>query len=234
MKKLESGALRGLTKLLGISGGGETYFDDENLQQVLDVSGYMRRTRTPGEENTGVFMTGIRNTHSGAAADAVLGILAPYTAGVGAAAPARNTWPGQGTGVPIDFDIWLLGVDAETLAVAGNFTAGWILLSLGAARNAELAITGAGATVPTGGLVFAVRSYVAEMSLGVLGTQLAQSAAAGITTPSRLSIPFRIPRGAELLWQTRTAALGASIYQAKLLLGVFPAGFGQDFGSGAE
>lgn len=227
MLRLDSGALRGLAKILGISGGSPTDFDEGILQQSLDVAPFLRRSLTPGELNQGVFMTGMRNTHT--AANTLLGTLAPYTAGVGATAPARNTWPGKGTGVPDIFDLWLMAVDGQSLGVAGQFGGAQLSLSIGAPNNAELAATGTGVTVPTGALVFAVRTYDVERTIGALGVQLDEGA--GLLP--RVPMPFRIPRGASLLWNTESTGAGNPIYDIHLLLGVFPAGFGQDFSLGA-
>lgn len=228
MKVLDSGALRGLTKILGIAGGTPTDFDDGNLQQTLDVGPILRRSRTPGELNGGIFSSSIRNTHT--AANVLLGTLAPYTCGVGATAPARNTWPGVGQGVPDIFDLWLLGVDAQNRGTPGQFGGAQLAINIGAQNNAELAVTvAAGVSVRTGALVFTIRTYDVERGIGALETALDE----GAGHLSRLPLPLRIPRGASLLWGTESTGAGNPIYDVHLLFGVFPAGFGQDFATGA-
>lgn len=231
MRKLESGALSGLSKVLGIGGGlagAETMFDDESLQQVLDVAPYLRRSLS-NLGTQGIFLQMISNTHDAAGASTVTGTITPYKNPGGVAA---GPWPKE---VPETQDVWLLGVRAETLSGPANFTAGRLTLQFPAGSGYNVAlvpastgVTGSAAVATAGGLT--IRGYTQEVALGALGTELAGPDGENI---GQLVIPFRIPRNAQLIWSTVTTALGASVYQCRMILGLFPAGYGQDFSPGA-
>jgi len=221
VRKLESGALSGLPGILGLGGGGagEQWVDIDKLQIVLDVLPHIRRKRS-NLSTTGIFVTAIGNTHSGAAANVVTATLTPYASPSGV-----GPWPGNP--VPETHDIWLIGCQAQCTAVTGNLLAAHFALGFptGSGLNVALTPSGAGSAAVTGALTTTVRAFTQEVSLGSLGTHLAEPDGEEI---NRMVLPFRIGRGCQLHWNTETAALGASVYQLRLILGVFPAGFGQD------
>ena len=220
MKKLDSRVLSYVNRVLGISGGAgaAVEVDDANLQQVFDVGPLIRRGRVPA---SGLFSTGINNTHSAGAASFASGTISPYAA-------AGSLWP---AGVPLDFDVWLVAIEAQLGAVAGNFTAARLQVNFpgGQGLNIAAPVTQVSATsaviAASSNISITVAEYNAEVSLGAnLGVILTSPAEA-----IRCPLPLRLPRDCTIQWSSQSAAAGASQYRMSMVLGLAAAGLGQDY-----
>jgi hypothetical protein len=68
VQRVDSGVLVGLNRILRATGGElDVFFDDGNLQQVLDVASTIRRSGAPfGNDRGGIFVVKMANTHGGA------------------------------------------------------------------------------------------------------------------------------------------------------------------------
>lgn len=224
MKLLDSRALEYVNRVLGISGGSgaRVEVDDAVLQQVMDVSALVRRGRSIGASG-GIFSTGIENTHNTGAASSRTGTINPYEP---ATAPASPYPFGAGP----ELDIWLLGFKAGNQSVPTGFEGASLAVQMISARglNAAIPVTGTGAVVAAStNLFFEVAEWDAlgaAFASGFVGQPLIDT---NRNRPSML-LPMRIPRGATIAFTTRVSTADAGVYRCNLLLGVFPAGLGQD------
>lgn len=213
---LDSGALQTLNRVLGATGGSQhTRIDSDVLQTVMDMVPIVRRGRTfAGSE--GLFMFGIENTHT-AIDETITSSVDPYNLGTlaGAGLP-RAIEPG--------WDVWLLYALIRRTGANVNLDSAILDISYPAALTGFVSPAGS----QFGGLN--VKYLISEtenvLGGGTLGTYLTElgSGEAGQT------LAMRIPRGATIRLRTRTgnAAGVFPVYFASGLIGVFPAGLGQD------
>ena len=216
--RIEGPALENMRAAIGLVGVGAqiTEFPDGVADQVLAANDFIRRGRTLSTSE-GLFTFFLQNTHTGAN-ETISTELDPYSAGaslVGAGYPAN---------VPPWFDIWIMSLFAETTSTAGNFDSAFFAVkhpqeSRGLFSPAALPLAamnqilffsetenvpGGGSLIP--GILTEIGSGLASKLLGV-----------------------RVPRGAHILWRTRTAAVAsAPVFTATGILGLFPAAMGQD------
>lgn len=208
MLKIEGPGLEGLREAIGATGQGSQFTElpDGVVDQVLDVGPIIRRGRTPAG-SSGIFTAEIANVHVAGALVATE--IDPYSAG--------SAVSGYPTPIPPGFDVWLLQ--------------SWAWFSSGAALiDAQLAVNQPATRFAFSGAAQAItqpiRSYhIATLSsLSIAGVTCYRSIGDGLIGARH---PYRIPRGATIQWVTNNAAAAAN-YRVDLLLGVFPAGFGQD------
>ena len=203
MRQLDSGALTLLNEILQLGGGGEqtTQLDDGNVSQVLDVQQVVRRSLTFASTG-GLGFIGFENVHVGAGA--ISETFNPYAGpDVGA-----NAFP---TDIPRGFDVWLLHATMRRTAGAGALTGGEISYNILANMRAK----GDG----TAG----------RMALGLWTSIEALTGNDYGITPggqSLIKLGLRIRRGITLSYDTNAA--GAATFHCQAMIGVFPAGLGQD------
>jgi len=208
MMKFDGPALESIREALGLTGVGAqiTEFPDGVCDQVLDVAPFIRRGRTFAG-SSGLFGGRITNTHAGAGA--LLTTVDPYAV----------TAPGSGypSPVPPGYDVWLLsswasaviGVQSATLASRLTISHPATNLAFGSA----------------GGVGQLVRLFLGESAISATLAFLRESA--GSVQPSTYPVAgWRIPRGSTIVWATNAAIAGDLIVE--LLIGLFPAGMGQD------
>lgn len=207
MQEVDSAALHAVSKSLGLStpGGQRTDFDDENLQQVLDVGPLIRRGRALGARG-GAFSAYVVNTHP--AADTQTTNLDVYKL----ATPTQGAgWPSP---VPEGYDAWLVG--SQALQSGAIMTAAMLRI----VYPSESQIYGA-----AGPMNMVLRTYLTTVLASVTIGSVLYGRSIGDGQIGRTHA-IRIPRGATVTWQSISNAAGD--ISAILQLGLFPAGLGQD------
>lgn len=211
MRPVDSAALTQVARSLQIgSGQGETEFHEELLQQVLDVSELVRRGMAlPGAR--GIITGAVKNIHG--AGGVVSTSINPYSVGNTA---RQAPYPAQVD--PDRFDLFLLG--ATMVRQAGTGTAVGVLRLAASSVPAGFGIDSAAAAVSGGQLLLAHFpdnvTITGTVTFGTTGTGR-----------SYAPIGVRLP-DSNLVWITEASA--ASEWQVNMLLGMFPAGLGQDVG----
>lgn len=202
-----------LQKLVGISPTPQpVVLDDTNISLTMPlVPDITRRSRTHGP--TGGMYSGIlRNVHAGA--DDESSTIDPYAPGADAVAP----YP---TSVDEGFDVWLLGLCGQMSQGSGDLiTAGFASISVpdhmqGFGREDD-------------GTPLALSpSFNVALFTGIDGTgsgnpplTLAGSGQVWI------ELGIRLARGQRITWKTTSSA--AADFDLQMLIGLFPAGLGQD------
>ena len=216
MREVDSPALKLVHKALQIAGTPQNaQFDTAILQQVLDVSGLVRRAMSVAPEAFGgVFLGTIRNVH--AAASQEVSDVDPYNVG----AIANGAYPAE---ISDRFDVWVLGVQGFILSGAVSIDRADVSLVIPAA---QVGWDSAGTPVPLKNILqMWDNTYADGQGNNVLIGGFAEAVRANMRQgPFR---PTRVPRGALLRFASDSA--GISTYIASLTLGVFPVGMGQDF-----
>jgi len=214
---LDSGALQTLNKVLGATGGEQhTHIDSGNLQLAIDANAIIRRGMTPALSE-GLFSFQLRNAHTNTSAvETITTEVDPY------AVAAGLTGAGYPSPVRQGLDVWLLWVRTNVIT-AGGFDSGLLSIIYAAVQQGIIAPTGTTAGI-LGMPVFwsETENTIGDGTLGVILTELGSGLGAK-------PVGLRIPRGATLRWRTRRGAVaGTHTYDAAGILGLFPAGLGQD------
>ncbi len=208
MQEIDSSVLSRVSKVLQLSTPGSeiTEFQDEVLQQTLDVGPIARRglTLTLTE---GIYGASILNTHTGVQAT-ITTIVDPWNLAGAETAP----FPAA---IPESMDLWLLMASAFTGTGGGSFDSADLTLIV-PARNRAF-----GAAGSVGMRIMGLNSEIALVG----GNFLSQN-----TTPEGipLRIGMRVPRGATIRWRTRNGGATSPTFQVDMFLGLFPASLGQD------
>jgi len=208
-------ALLGIIQQLigGAIGGSGTVLDDENLTQVLPiVPEIARRSLTVGNVG-GIFTAVLENVHSGA--DFEQSNILVYEPAAAARIPPYPEVVGP------DFDIWLLGCSLIRSAGVGDLVygrCGWNPSQ----ETQGLGIDDAGAAVETTPIIGLARFNNTDDSF--VGSVVAD----GITAQglNYQPINLRLSRRANLVFSSEAAA--AAEFQLICVMGLFPAGMGQD------
>lgn len=219
MREIDTDALRAVLPSLGIGNPGTATrpatFDDENVQQVLDVSGLIRRGRAP-VGTVGIFAFQIQLEHAGGGVDNQAFQLNPYTLAQTGGGTTGGLWPNP---VPDNMDVWVMSVGGRlTAGASADFDSAVFDMQLEPQLNAfvsNVAITAQ--AIPT---VAAWDSIAAVVS----GNRLARVGTGEIDA----RIGIRVPRDAALRWRSRAGTTGAVNILFTTLVGLFPAGLGQD------
>jgi len=210
MKAVDSDVLSGVIPNLGLTGGSqETQFDDENLSQFYDVGRDVRRARAPAP----AWWYGIlQNTHS--AADAETSTIDPYT--VGPVISGHQEWDS----ISQLFDVWIISLQVIRLSGAGVPTcfAGVnpTVTNLAWGKDDGANVVGTHHPYVIGrwtGVDADVTGYVHDPCITAEGNTV-------------IRVNQRFPRGASL--EFSTVADAACVLQLITVLGLFPAGLGQD------
>ena len=209
-KPIDSDALDELYRTLGLAGGSErgTLLDDGNVSMVLALDRIVRRSRTPGVTD-GSHYGVLQNVHG--AAGQVATTIDPYAAGDDAIAP----WDPV---IPAGFDVWIMGAAVRRVAAAGGLDGG--VLSINPLANQQgFGRDSAGAPVAD------ISGYpIAFWDTLNTDTTFALGLAGDGSAWARLGI--RLTRGAAIAFTSDAAA--AATFNCTVLLGLFPAGLGQD------
>jgi len=209
VKTVFSSALAYVNKSLGISGAGapETELDDGNVYQMLDVSQSTRRGLSLSA-STGIFTGIMRNTHAGA--DSQLSVESPYSL---LSAPL-NAYPAN---VPDLFDIWILFVAMRRISGTSTITA--TLYIDFPDEQQGWGIDQAGGDIVAGGfhMIAAWDSLIEEQAIFAGGNALQRIG---------MRLPRTNPLGTQLEFNTTSGA--AAVYEANIILGLFPVSMGQD------
>lgn len=187
---------------LPLAGGAETYFDDDNLQQVLDIGPLIRRGGSLGVTG-GMWNAGIVNTHG--AANTQSNSVDPY-----AVSSPTGSYPSP---VPTGYDIWLIGGQVFTSTAGANMGSGWLGLDFPAGSVAF--------GIASGQLIVAAFDGTTSLGGVAFGTLALPIGPDGASTAA-----VRIPRGVSLRFDSTST--GAATTTARFILGLFPEGMGQD------
>lgn len=213
MSRITNSLLKIVQDLIGGSGGsGITTLDDESVAQVLPiVPEIARRSLTIGNVG-GIFTAVLENVHSGA--DFEQSSVTVYSPTAAARIPPYPRVVGK------NFDIWLLGCSLVRSVGTGGLTAGRCGWNP-SVETQGLGIDDAGASViatPIIGLAM-FTSINADLS-GVEGL--------GVTDQGLAYQPInlRLSKRATLVFSSEAAA--AAEFQLICVMGLFPAGMGQD------
>jgi len=190
-----------------------TDIDVENVTQVLGINEIVRRSNAAGAESTGLFIGLMENTH-GAGATEEESTIDPYAA---TAALVSSGYPAVVSGL---FDIWILSITGRRAGGTGtNFNDGQV--------NIDDPATQMGWTVDQAGVVVGGVSVRTIAKFTQLNEDLATSdPLLGVNGEIVFVVNERLRRGSTLSWGT--SASNAVVIRAQILLGVFPAGLGQD------
>lgn len=202
MRQMDSGALTELSKILQLGGGGEqtTELDDGNVSQVLDIEHVIRRSLTPAASR-GLFWFGFSNTHAGAGV--ISSTLNPFAVDVGA-----NGFP---TIIPPGFDFW--HIYSHLRQVSG-----------------AIALSGATIEIIQQGVERGKGFAASSVSpLGIwTDIELLTGENYGITAQGETIIRFPTRLRPGSIFRFLTNATGVAIYRGVTVVGLFPAGMGQD------
>lgn len=219
MRDIDSDALRLVAQALGVGNPvtavQQVQFDDGVLQQVLDVAALVRRAGTIAP-SAGLWTVNIINSHN--SANAVSTTIDPY----------NLTGAGNGYPVPIgpELDVWLCDVSGGT----------GIASTIDIDEPSFLGIDYPATTVAVGtaaAVTQIVKTYTSTVTMADGRIQLTDAGDAEGAGPKGRGtaytgalLPRRIPRGGAIRWETKST--GITTLGARLLLGIFPAGLGQD------
>jgi len=213
MAVVKNPVLLTLGKILGLSPGKGTplVLDERNLSLTLPIVPDVARRGGSGIQ-AGWYLGVLENVHSGA--DAESSNIDPYNPGASAVAPYPSV-------VDPGFDVWLLGVAGIRTSAAGDLLGALMTMNPGDSSQ------GWGeddADVP----LLATPSLRLAHFNSVLDTVLTTVAHPMLTPAGQTWVPLnlRVPRGGIIGFSTQSAA--AAEYQAQFLIGLFPAGLGQD------
>lgn len=216
MREFDSPGLRELHRILRVSTGPPQLqeLDDGIIQQMLELNAFLRRELTP-QGSSGIFTASILNTHTGSDTETTL--VNPYTPGT------TFVKPEWGDPVAAGLDVWLLAAHAEAVTGLGDFGGGGLALvsdsnAMGW-RNEANAIA----------VNSQIMTYDQELAQGAQ-TFLMSNANDIIMLDERGNGGIRIPREADtrIEFQTIKTGAGAATYKLFMILGLFPAGMGQD------
>ena len=185
--------------------------DDASISLVLPIVPDIARRSLSSLPTGGWFQGILENVHS--AADDEFSSIDPYAAGVDAVAP----YPAS---ISDDFDVWLAGVGGARSSGAGGLTGA--LLGINPVNHQQgWGRDDAGAPV-TGSPMFRIAFFDGLETAAVSSQDPFKTPQGEVWVP----VGLRIARGATLTFQSTSAA--AAEFQAIFLIGLFPAGLGQD------
>lgn len=219
-REIDSSALLLANRILGLAGGqspsGITELDDGWVNQVLNINDIVRRSRT--QIGTGGWFHALLENVHGAGASTLTSTIDPYNVSVGLANPPYPPdIPNPG-----DFDAWILGASLEmTAGTATNFTDG-MLAVVSPASNLAYSIDDQGA--PSTRIAAGQ-----EMQLGRWDVlELIAGNTVGLTEQGSpwIGSNLRMRPGCSI--QLRSGASNAVTVNAIVLVGLLPAGLGQD------
>jgi len=210
VKKIDSDALGDIKNALGLSGAGSpiTELTDGVVDQVLEVNELVRRGRTLAGTG-GIFTPTLRNVHTDA--ETLSTTINPYAVGTTAAVPPYPPI------VPAQFDVWLIGAAMRVVSGGGTNTA-TLSMTLGTAAQG-FGIDDSGVQILSSQAIRLAFWNATSSVVTVFGQQPDLYPFA--------NIGLRIPRvGAALIFSTISSITVS--FDCQLIIGLFPAGLGQD------
>jgi len=205
--------LGSLQTLIGISPAPvPLVLDESNISLVLPiVPDIARRSQQIGPLG-GWFQGVLENVHSGA--DGEASNMDPYNPG----ASAVGAYPPV---IPDGYDVWLMAVGGERSSGSGGLTGA--LMSMNPAPAAQ----GWGQDDQAAPVIATPRFYVARFdALSETVTVVANDPMITEAGETFVHVGLRIPRGGFIGFHSESAA--AAEFQAIFIMGLFPAGLGQD------
>ncbi len=210
-KLIDSDALGELNRSLGLTGRGSqiTELMDGVVDQVVDINPAARRGRTLGP-TSGIFTPTMRNVHTDA--ETLSTTVDPYSVGTtGAVAPYPPI-------MPVQFDIWLIGASVRVASGSGTLLATLSIIQGTTQQGFGLTDSGAQVLVSQAiRLAFWNATATVVTSFGVLNTN----------NGPHWRGPIRLNRNGGTIVFSSVSSLTAT-FDCQLILGVFPAGLGQD------
>jgi len=211
MSIIKNAILKPIQRLIGIApASSPTVVDTGNVSLTMPILPDMARRSLASQPTGGWFQGVLENVHS--AGDAEISSINPYEAAADAVAP----YP-----IAIDdllFDLWIVAVGGIRSSGSGGLTSGVVSITP-SAHTQGWGRDDVGAPVVASPRM-TIASFDAINSDGALDFFITEQ-----------GLPFqplnlRIPRNSLLTFHSTSAA--AAEYQAWVLLGLFPAGLGQD------
>jgi len=205
--------IKSLQTLIGLSPGPPEplVIDIGNASLTAPIFPDITRRSEAGIE-AGWFIGILENEHSGA--DAELSFLNPYLPGASAVAPYPPA-------VPDGFDVWCLGISGIRSAATGDLTGA--IMDMNPGPNSQgWGQNDLGAAVVDSTSIRLAFFDGLETTTDVITNDPMITPGGLLFVPTRM----RVPRGGTLGFNSRSAA--AATFQAIFLLGLFPAGLGQD------
>lgn len=229
MRSLDTDAMSFVARALGVgapmTATRDVVFDDDVLQQSLDVGPLLRRARLYSPMSAKIWRFAIQMS-VGAGGGTDNNNLRVYTEDAGTF-EFENDYPEE-----IDrqaFDAWVSHVSCFVSAESGDFTSASFNL-IGTPPGSELGPTNTSATAPTNQMPLACWDGVAT----VAGIDFAV-ANSDVRTVVQLQSPLRVRGGNnDLLLNgrlTAAAGTGATTASVQGLITIAPAGMGQDLGA---
>jgi len=214
MGAIKNPILKALQGLIGIAPvPGPVVLDDDSISLTLPVVPHIARRSLAGIE-LGWFVGLMENVHSGA--DSEASSIDPYEPGALLAVPP---YPPS---VPDDFDLWLLGISGTRSSGTGGLTGALFTLNPNDTSQGW-GIDDAGvALLGTPSIRLGLFDSISELVQAFTTDPMINS----LTLQTFYKLGIRVPRGAILSFETEAAA--AAEFQGQFLLGLFPAGLGQD------
>jgi len=213
MALIKNAILLPIQRLIGIApSGSPTVLDDDSVSLTFPVIPDIARRSLSSLPTGGYFMGILENVHSGA--DDEASSIDPYNAGVDAVPP----YPAM---VSSEFDLWLLGISGRRSSGAGGLTG-----AIGSFTTPQH-VQGWGRDDVGAPLVTNGRIMVAQFD-GISTIVNAFTTPPMITEQGILYQPvgIRMVRGCTIGFHSTSAA--AAEFQMFFMLGLFPAGLGQD------
>lgn len=211
-RPIDSDALSLVNRVLGIAGTlpGTTLLDDSNVSQILSLNDIIRRGRTIGVTQ-GWYYGVLETLHSGAGQEAAS--IDPYAPGAAAVDP----YPAI---VPTGNDVWLIGATVKRSAGSGDLTGGLLILNPPAVQ--------AGWGIDESDNPISPSAQIALARFTGIDESLSSGSTAGISGDgsSYVRLNLRLARPSTLTWSSEAAA--AATFRCIVILGLFPAGLGQD------
>jgi len=220
MREIDTGALDRVALAMGIGAPSTATrlvaFDDDYLQQVLDVGPLIRRSVSP-KPLDGLYMANLQNEH--AAADSTEEFsLDPYSMEQTGGGLIGGLWPAP---IPPGMDVWIISLSGiQSGGAAADFESGLLDIQWPVEANAfdsaaSLSTVRTMNVASFNGVLSLINGTVRRLTQ--VGTGLAE-----------LSPCFRVPRGGNIRWRTRNKNAGAQTLEMHIGLGLMAAGLGQD------
>lgn len=214
-RPIDSDALVLVNRALGIAGvlPSTTLLDDGNVSQILSLNDIIRRGRTIGVTK-GWYYGVLENAHAGAGADE--SSIDPYAPGVAAVDP----YPAV---VDANTDVWLIGATIKRSGGAGDIDGAMLFIDPPAVQQAW-GVDESGTPVTPSAQICVARWTEIDASLAAGGTT-------GISGDgsSYVRVNLRLARPTSIRFATDADA--AATFRCIMVLGLFPAGLGQDVGA---
>ena len=212
--RVDAQTLSEVAKALGLSGApaAQTEFSDGHLDQVVDVARYIRRGRTPAQ-TTGWYYIVLENAH-GAPGDKKT-LVDPYNPTL---ANVQAPYPAP---VPLGWDLWL--ASAHLVRSSGTGTVVGAALSIDPVLlQRAIGQDDAGGPITTDlPMTLKLWNGTFDDAGAILGTGTFN----GNFPDPRIGI--RLRRNAKLQFDSTNGVTGCDL-QCYVLVGLFPAGSGQD------